>query len=329
MHSKDQTVSDLKAIVHSKLPTYQAESASLKIHTSLAEEILKHTRTNTFHSLLDIQQNLLAGTDPTSLQDALDDLIARAAPLNTVLRLLCLMSSLSNGLRQRELDHFKRQILQGYGYQHTLTLSRLEKMALLTPRDSHRGYLNPIGASLGTTATDWNSVRKSLNLWSDDVQESEPNDPSYAFSGYAPLSVRLVQAILQKSSLLNPPSTSKTSTSSAAPASSSSTASGGWKPFDDAVSRVRGATIDVVQSGHSAEISQAKKTLRAGGKDGPKVSIVFFLGGVTYAEVAALRLVSGQLEEASGRRIVVATTGIISGGKAVGTAVESRVLGES
>ncbi|EGP88101.1 unnamed protein product [Zymoseptoria tritici ST99CH_1A5] len=323
MHSKDQTVSDLKAIVHSKLPTYQAESASLKIHTSLAEEILKHTRSSTFRSLLDIQQNLLAGTDPTSLHDALDELIARAAPLPTVLRLLCLMSSLSNGLRQRDLDHFKRQITQAYGYQHTLTLSRLEKMNLLSTRDSHRGYLNPIGAALGTTATDWPSLRKTLNLWSDDVQEDDPVDPSYAFSGYAPLSVRLVQAILQKSALLNPPSSTSKTSNPPAPTTPSSTA-GGWTSFTDPLSRIRGATIDISQSGHSKDISQAKQTLRAGAKEGPKVSIVFFLGGVTYAEVGALRLVSRQIEEASGRRIVVATTGMISGGKAVGAAVERR-----
>jgi hypothetical protein len=326
MHSKDQTVSDLKAIVQSKLPTYQAESASLKIHTSLAEEVLKHTRSDTFRSLLDIQQNLLAGTDPSSMHDALDDLIARAAPLSTVLRLLCLMSSLSNGLRQRDIDHFKRQITQGYGYQHLLTLSRLEKMSLLITRDSHRGYLNPIGAALGSTATDWNSLRKSLSLWSDDVQEDNPTDPSYVFSGYAPLSVRLVQAILQKSALLNPSSTSKTSTANPSAPAATASSSGGWKSFEDPLSRIRGATVDIVQSGHSSEISHAKKTLRAGGKEGPKVSIVFFLGGVTYAEVAALRLVSKQLEEASGRKIVIATTGMVSGGKAVGTAVENKGL---
>lgn len=315
MHNKDQTVADLKNIV-SKLPSYQAESASLKTHTSLAEEIMKYTRSEAFGRMLEVQQNLLAGTDPTSLHENIEELIARDAPLSTVLRLLCLESCLSNGLRQRDLDHFKHMILQAYGFQHSLTLSDLEKMGLLTPRESHRGYLNPIAGAAGQTATDWNAVRKGLQLWIDEVQESDPNDIAYVFSGYAPLSVRLVQAILQKPALhqlVNPKN------AASAPGGT------GWKGFEDVLARIRGATVDVMQKGSDADASHARKTLR-GSKEGPKVTVVFFLGGVTYAEIAALRFVSEQLERSSGRKIVIGTTSVLNGKKAVDVAVEKRAF---
>lgn len=315
MHNKEQSLADMKNVVQ-KLPSYQAESASLKLHTSLAEEIMKVTRSDSFSRMLEVQQNLLAGSDPGSLHENIDELIARDAPFNTVLRLLCLESCLSNGIRQRDLDHFKRQILQAYGYQHTLTLSALEKMGLLVPRESHRGYLNPIAGSAGQSATDWNAVRKGLQLWVDEVQEAEPNDISYVFSGYAPLSIRLVQAVLQKSyvqQLVNPKNTAAAADGT------------GWKGFEDTLSRIRGATVDVTQKGSDAGISHARKTLRSN-KEGPKVSIVFFLGGITYAEIAALRFISEQLEESSGRKLVIGTTSMISGKRAVDVAIEKKTF---
>jgi hypothetical protein len=317
IHKQDQSIADLKSFV-SKLPSYQAEQASLKIHTSLAEEIMKVTRSEIFGRMLEIQQNLLAGSDPGAMHDNIEELIARDVPFKTVLRLLCLESCLSNGLRSRDLETFKRHILSAYGFQHILTLANLEKLGLLLPRESHRGYLNPIAGAAGQTATDWNAVRKGLQLWVDEVQEADPDDIAYVFSGYAPLTVRLVQCILQKSylyNLVNPKSLS------AAPAGT------GWKGFEDTVSRIRGATVDVAQKGSDADASHARKTLR-GSKEGPKVSIVFFLGGVTYAEIAALRFMSEQLQESSGRRLVIGTTSIISGEKAIGAALEKRKFGE-
>lgn len=318
IHKQDQSIADLKSFV-SKLPAYQAESASVKIHTSLAEEIQKITRTETFSQMLEIQQNLLAGSDPAGFHENIEELISRDTPLKTVLRLLCLESCLNNGIRSRDLESFKRQILQAYGFQHILTLANLEKLGLLLPRESHRGYLNPIAGSAGQTATDWNAVRKGLKLWVDEVQEADPNDTAYVFSGYAPLGVRLVQVILQKSYLYNLVNNPRQLSS--APTGS------GWKGFEDVLARIRGATVDVTQKGHDADASHARKTLR-GSKEGPKVSIVFFLGGVTFAEIAALRFVSEQLEEKDGRKIIVATTGVISGGSAVGAAVEQKSLGE-
>ncbi|EMC94972.1 hypothetical protein BAUCODRAFT_34968, partial [Baudoinia panamericana UAMH 10762] len=183
IHKADQTVSDLKDFVHNKLPSYQAEAASLKIHTSLAEEITNFTRSELFRRTLEVEQNLLIGSEGSTMHENVEELIARDMPLQTVLRLLCLESCLSNGIRQRELDHFKRMILQAYGYQHLLTLANLEKMGLLVPKESHKGYLNPIASSAGQSATDWNTVRRGLQLWTDDVQEAEPTDIAYAFSG--------------------------------------------------------------------------------------------------------------------------------------------------
>lgn len=282
---------------------------------------MKFTQSEMFGRSLEVQQNLLAGADPTSMHENIEELIARGVSLKTVLRLLCLESCLNNGIRSRDLESFKRQIQQAYGYQHILTLSNLEKMGLLVPRESHRGYLNPIASSAGSTSTDTNAVRRSLSLWIDEVAEADPDDIAYVFSGYAPISVRLVQAVLQKSQIYNLANPPKPGAPSNAPSGT------GWKGFEDVLSRIRGATVDVTQKGSDADASAARKTLR-GNKEGPKTTVVFFLGGVTFAEIAALRFVSQQIGEASGRRLVIGTTSIINGDKAMDFVEEKRKFGE-
>ena len=50
-----------------------------------------------------------------------------------------------------------------------------------------------------------------------------------------------------------------------------------------------------------------------------------FLGGVTFAEIAALRFMGEQLGEK--KKIVIVTTGILSGDAAVEAAMEKRSWG--
>lgn len=328
-HKTDQSISDLKSFV-AKLPSYQLEQASLKIHTSLAEEIMKTTRSEVFGRVLEVQQNFAAGGDPNSMHENIEELISRDVPLATILRMLCLESSIAGGLRARDLENFKRQVLQAYGHQHLLTFASLEKMGLLIPRAANTGYLNPMGGVHSGT-TDYNSVRKTLKLFLDDVDEQDPTDIAYVFSGYAPLSVRLVQCVLQKSylaGLSNPRSTRDTSGSGTnTPQPQAQSQAQGWKGFEDVLARIKGATVDEVQKGADADASQARQVLRGGsaGSGAAKTTIVFFLGGVTFAEIAALRLLGKQLGEK--RNILIATTSIVGGNGVVDAATEKKGFG--
>ena len=191
------------------------------------------------------------------------------------------------------------------------------------------------------------------------MNEAEPNDISYVFSGYAPLSVRIVQCALQKNFLNNlgtstslpqrsrtpaaavdrgtsPASTNISKASSrSTPADGGGTAissaqNPGFKPFEDILSRIKGATVDIVQRGTDPEASRARSTLRGttgAGSGQQMTSIVFFLGGITYAEIAALRFVAKQLGEK--RRLLICTTGIISGNKVVDAVIEKKGFGAS
>jgi len=58
----------------------------------------------------------------------------------------------------------------------------------------------------------------------------------------------------------------------------------------------------------------AKARTQLAGTSGWKTVFVFFVGGVTFAEIAALRFINKQLEAAGERkRLVVCTTSMLSG----------------
>ena len=284
-----KSTAELREFVN-RLPGYQAEQQSLKIHTGLAEEILKFTKSDLFTSTLKVQQHLAAGADAAGQHESIEELIAREAPLPIVLRLLCIESCVSGGLRTRELETFKRSILQAYGFQHLLTLDVLEKLQLLQSRASSGALMIPVAmsGSADGTKTNYTYLRKTLSLIVDDVDEQNPSDISYVYSGYAPLSVRLVQCVLQKKQLL-----SLTRGGTGGGANAVSSAAQGWRGFDDAVSYARGKTFDEIQKGEDKAI-RARTMLNGHGDK--KTVVVFFVGGITYTEIAALRYIARQEE---------------------------------
>lgn len=324
-----KSTSELREFVN-KLPGYQSEQQSLKVHTGIAGEVMKHTQSDLFARILEVQQNLAEGNDPASQHETIEELIARAIPLPTVLRLLCLESCVSGGLRPKDLDNFKRLILHAYGYQHLLTFDALEKMQLLHPRTSANVLLLPnaiVGGAPAGAKTNYAYLRKALRLIVEEVNEQDPNDIAYVYSGYAPLSVRLVQCVIQKQYLY---SITKVGAGNAGAiggggggGGSSTAAAHGWHGFEDALKSVRGETFNRVQKGEE-QASKARHMLSGAGAG--KTVVIMFLGGISFTEIAALRFVA-QREEGV-RRLLVCTTDMVSGNGMMEVAIEKGDFGK-
>ncbi len=137
-------------------------------------------------------------------------------------------------VKGRNLEFVKREILQTYGYEHLPLLLNLQKTGLLTRANPAASGISGGGGGLGgalssvvgvgsgssnanSAAADaergnaeeggkggFASVRKRLRLINDDVDERAPADISYVYSGYAPLSVRLVSSRRAKGSFAGP-----------------------------------------------------------------------------------------------------------------------------
>lgn len=107
----------------------------------------------------------------------------------------------------------------------------------------------------GTARAAYSGLRKSLQLIVDEIDEQKPNDIAYVYSGYAPLSVRLVQCIIQKHVIYAAQASESgqgriTNTLAALPSAM------GWKGFEEPLKLVKGKTFDEIQK-------QEDKAIRA------------------------------------------------------------------
>ncbi|KAG8691360.1 hypothetical protein FRC11_004686 [Ceratobasidium sp. 423] len=282
---KAQTVAQLKEFV-GKIGGLQNEHQALRLHTGLAETITAQTQTDTFNKSLEVQQkilDLLSSYDINAQLSAIEDLIYQEAPLSVVLRLVALACITQGGLKQKVLDNLKREILQTYGYDLLPLLLALESLQLLNTPPAKPAVSFP-----------YSSLRKSLRLLTDSPEDN-PTDVSYTYSGYAPLSCRLVQAVVQKGAVLGAGSNTDTGARQA-----QAHPVVGWKGFEDVIKSIPGETVDVIQSpGALAKDSTGGTT-----------TMVFFLGGCTFTEVAALRWMSKQIK---GRNFLIGTSGMLNG----------------
>ncbi|XP_043464161.1 vacuolar protein sorting-associated protein 33A [Leptopilina heterotoma] len=254
-----------------RLPHMLATKQSLTKHTTIAEMIKEVTDSSQFLESLQIEQELLNCIDTDKPNSFIEDMIAQQEPLLKVLRLLCIQSLTNSGLKAKLLDYYKREIIQTYGYQHLPTLLNLEKAGLLKVQQSSRQY---------------SVLRKTLKLTVEDESEITPKDISYVHSIYAPLSIRLAEQLVQ----------------------------GGWEGITDILGLLPGPTCG---SG-SLNLNPIGKTERRNSltsensnSEPPKLVLVFFIGGCTYAEISALRFLSQQ--EELNVEFVVGTTKLING----------------
>lgn len=98
---------------------------------------------------------------------------------HSVLRLLCLLSVVSNGIKPRALAHLQSELTHAYGY---------DRLALTWPALARVGLLKPQAGRSSFPA-----LRKALKLVVDSMPDhelgAEPADMAYVYAGYAPLSV--------------------------------------------------------------------------------------------------------------------------------------------
>lgn len=117
---------------------------------------------------------------------------------------------------------------------------------------------------MGASKFPYTSLRKSLRLLIEDPDPLEEleNDISYVYSGYAPISVRLVQCVAQKGGVISNPAGEKDKKIAASDQTSGRTTGAGaagevpkvqahpivgWKGFEDVIASIPGETVDVVQ----------------------------------------------------------------------------------
>lgn len=264
--------------------------------------------------------DFLASYDISSQLTAIEELINLEAPSAVILRLMALASltSTGGGIKPvKTYDHLRREFLQSYGYHYIPVLLDLSACGLLYSHQS--GTHAPAQGSAGSWS--FSQIRKSLRLFVEDdgfgnadnmeAERLEDKDMSYTYSGYAPLSCRLVQCVTQKGGVLASPTPIKSSAEGVDAEVTLRVRAHpilGWKGFEDILTGIPGETVDMeISLGDDGNFSSIHlclmwsliylfvvQTATVPGSVNSTTTVVFFLGGCTYSEISAIRWMTKQ-----------------------------------
>jgi vacuolar protein sorting-associated protein 33A len=260
------------------IPIFTKNLRSLTNHIHLAELVKASTEESGFRERWQTERSIVEGE---TCYEMLEEWIACQYPPFRILRLLCLQSICGGGIKSARYDSIRRDIIQTYGFEFLFVLNNLERAGLLRRRD-WMDSTNP-----------FNMLRKSLILINAEVDPVEPDDISYVSSGYAPMSVRLVQTAMK-----------------------------GWTGKEEILRELPARVVDISQQNPPQDYASAIKKgagislgLLAESKQGDNrrkpTMVVVYVGGVTYMEIAALRFLSKRASFPY--HIIVVTTKIING----------------
>lgn len=267
MTTTNQSVSELKDFVKklNSLP-------EITRHVNLAQHLFKITSKPSFHGRLDMEHTIVEAESYDICFDYIEEMIHKQEPLVTVLRLLVLFSITNSGLPRKNFDHLRKEVLHSYGFEHMATLHNLEKAGFFRKQD---------------TRGNWLTIKRALNLVVEDIDTSKPKDIAYVFSGYAPLSVRLIE--------------------SAVPF--------GWRRIEEVLKMLPGPHSEIKRGGFVSSPSfdslsgSLHETDNRVGDGRRSLVLVVFVGGVTFAEISALRFLGTK----GGMEFIIGTTRIING----------------
>ncbi|XP_033112639.1 vacuolar protein sorting-associated protein 33B-like isoform X2 [Anneissia japonica] len=277
-------IGQMKDFVQNELKDLKQQFKSLTIHIGACEKILNQTTTEPdFRDHLQTEHAIVEGSGYRDNFNFIEEKLDRQTSATKTLRLMCLLSLASNGLPSKDFKTLQSHFLQSYGYEHLLTLSNLKRCGLFTEQqgtDVTKLSMSDVQklADKALKKTAFRAICKKWNLVpKDSVQLQNPNDMSYVFSGaYTPLSCKLIEQTLMK---------------------------GPSNTLEEVVKLLPGENISFTRS-------MSAKGQRSGSAKIPnKVVLVYFLGGCTFSEIAALRLLGAM----KGYKFLFATTSIMNG----------------
>lgn len=282
--TQTMTTVQMRDFVANELRTLQQLQSTIGLHLKACESITKTMRQD-FEMQLATEHGLITGASSAKkAKDFLRDCLARGLPLCTNLRLLCLYSLTHDGISRQEYEKLSSEVLTAHGYKHMITLHHLRQLGMLSVVDTTNSSTGGSGTSaplqdrlaqvtslLPKKGSGWRTAAKRLRLIPSPDKEIDLHNPNHM------------------SYVFN----------------------GAYTP---AIPKVVG---DVLMGKGNQFLSENLKVLQGSSvissptdfQGGPRVALVVILGGITYTEVAAFRL----LALTSNTRIILASTSTTTG----------------
>jgi hypothetical protein len=224
-----------------KVKLIKEERQSLTDNINIAD-FLSQKQKNPFYSVYVLfEQQLLLGELPNQLHEFYSDYLCKKEDKNLILRFMCLESISQSGIKSKYYDSLKRDFIKTYGFQEIFLWNNLEKMKILKKDD--RSYI-------------YYKANKNLNLICENVDLMKEDDISYAYGGYSPITVKIIEKAVK----------------------------GGWSKIINALDDLPGETYFP---------ENEKRIINPIGKN---FILLVFIGGITYSEIAGIRCLNNQLK---------------------------------
>lgn len=323
-----KTSRELNAYIK-KFKNLHADHTLVEQHVHLADYISQQTtKKMKYKRKLEHEFSLLCNEivpNGISGEDYLEELIGKNQSIHSILKFMILLSLTQGGISSKKYDLIKRNIIQTYGTNHLLTLDLLEKYLLINRYETLKRLYSYTTKS---EYFNWNNVKNKFNLIkkkeeldfilskqenklpsSQQIAEMVSNPAvlgqydinligSYANGGYAPLSSRLVEA---------------------------STRPNGWKAIQSELRELKGKCYinetmmnenekknnDESRQQKQQQTRKQKAQQKSDAMSTHKTVLVFFVGGVTYAEISAIRMLESRPN--TPWKFIVASTNIANG----------------
>jgi len=309
-----KTITEVSS-VFKQLPGVQKEHACLRVHTNISEAILSITRDQAFRDRLEAEQRLLSAVEIQQSLAYIEECICKQEPLVKVLRVLALYSLTNDGYTEKVFNILRRDIVQTYGYKSLYTLENLTKLGMFRITKSKNNYPK---------------LKDDLKLFSEDFNDETMADPAYVHSGYAPISIRLLQKLISIPTFLHekafevPEDKDPKNPAHHIHKEEPKPWLLGWGApvdpklpnLDQLIKECPGGPHFRVKQRHSTNNFCTKSEL----ENSKKVVLVYFIGGCTFAEISALRWLTKNNEH---YHFVVATTKLINGNTIIESITET------
>ncbi|XGW18058.1 hypothetical protein V3C99_002565 [Haemonchus contortus] len=169
-----------------KMPQILLRKKLCSVHMRLAE-MAREKLYESYADYIRVEKELLESATADKIHPFIEEAIISGDDVNTAIRFVATHALASNGLKPAVLQQYRRMIMQSFGVEALNKLLKLQKMGAIRER----------GGS-GKLTTDYAplmfpSMKKQYDLLPDNVSETNTQDAAYAYSGYAPLIVRILE----------------------------------------------------------------------------------------------------------------------------------------
>lgn len=285
-YSRDMNLEQMKDFVEQNLPKVAAQKKILYKHLIICEKIVQEMSLN-FEKLQNVEKMILRNENRKQIISFIDESMSTNAHRLNVLRLIALVH-IFNGFSSDEINRLIHNYLNAFGHKYLFIFHNLFKAKLFPDilKPSSKNLISIASNLTKKTQFMTDAIKFKLipinenEILEKKVKESSKICPSYVFNGnYIPFIAQVAQTLLQAQNFQD---------------ISTKFATFDMKIFCNDENDLK--NIKEMQNVKSFPVK-------------PKSIFIFVIGGITYAEVAACKMI----ELMTGSTIVLASDEITNG----------------